>query len=282
MVSVRFRRYALLLTVLLVSLFLLTVQTRGGGPTRAADLVGLVVTPAQNLLAHVHRGALGAWHTFTDWKAVRNENLTLRAENERLTVQSLQVRETDQENRRLRRLLALRDRMPLTTMTGEIIGREGGGWSRSLTVNRGRADGVAQQMPLIVPEGLVGRVAQVRSGASIVQLLNDPTSTVGTVVQRTRTPGLVEGEPGGGVRFKFLARDGAGVTPGDLVVTSGLGTLFPKGIPVGRVTAIEDKGSALFHYAVLAPAVDFARVEEVLLLTGQSAQDVAGFFTPDG
>jgi rod shape-determining protein MreC len=282
MVSVRFRRYALLLAVLLVSLFLLTVQTRGGGPTRAADLVGLVVTPAQSLLAHVHRGALGAWHTFTDWKAVRNENLTLRADNERLTVQSLQVRETDQENLRLRRLLALRDRMPLTTLTGEIIGREGGGWSRSLTVNRGRAAGVARQMPVIVPEGLVGRVAQVSSGASVVQLLNDPTSTVGAVVQRTRTPGLVEGEPGGGVRFKFMARDGAGVTPGDLVVTSGLGTLFPKGIPVGRVTAIEDKGSALFHFAVLTPAVDFARVEEVLLLTGQSAQDVAGSFTPDG
>ena len=282
MVSVRFRRYALLLAVLLVSLLLLTVQTRGGGPTRAADLVGFVVTPAQSLLAHAHRGALGAWHTFTDWKAVRNENLTLRADNERLRVQSLQVRETDQENRRLRRLLALRDRMPLTTLTGEIIGREGGGWSRSLTVNRGRADGISRQMPVIVPEGLVGRVAQVSSGASIVQLLNDPTSTVGAIVQRTRTPGLVEGEPGGGVRFKFMARDGAGVTPGDLVVTSGLGTLFPKGIPVGRVTAIEDKGSALFHFAVLTPAVDFARVEEVLLLTGQSAQDVAGSFTPDG
>lgn len=278
----RFRRYALLLAVLLMSLFLLTVQTRGGGPTRVADLVALAITPVQNLLAKAHRGALGAWHTFADWKAVRGENLALRADNERLRVQSLQVRETDQENRRLRRLLALRDRMPLATLTGEIIGREAGGWARSLTVNRGRADGVAQQMPVIVPEGLVGRVAQVRSGASVVQLLSDPTSTVGAVVQRTRTPGLVEGEPGGGVRFKFMARDGAGVAAGDLIVTSGLGTLFPKGIPVGRVTAIEDKGSALFHFAVLAPAVDFTRVEEVLLLTGQSAQDVAGVFTPDG
>ena len=75
---------------------------------------------------------------------------------------------------------------------------------------------------------------------------------------------------------------GVGVAPGDLIVTSGLGTLFPKGIPVGRVTAIEDKGSALFHFATLTPAVDFARVEEVLLLTGQSVQDVAGLFTPDG
>jgi rod shape-determining protein MreC len=75
-----------------------------------------------------------------------------------------------------------------------------------------------------------------------------------------------------------LARDGAGVAPGDLIVTSGLGTLFPKGIPVGRVTAIEDKGSALFHFAVVAPVVDFARVEEVLLLTGQTTQDLAGLF----
>jgi rod shape-determining protein MreC len=268
--------------VLLTSLVLLTVQTRGGGQTRAGDLVALVLNPLQSVLAKVHRGALGTWHVFVDWRSVRAENTALRADNERLRVQSLQVREIDQENRRLRRLLTLRDRPPLTTLTGEIIGREGGGWARSLTVNRGRSDGVAQQMPAIVPEGLVGRVAQVRSGASVVQLLNDPTSTVGAVVQRTRTAGLVEGEPSGGLRFKFMARDGAGVSPGDLIVTSGVGTLFPKGIPVGRITAIEDKGSALFHFAVVAPAVDFARVEEVLLLTGQSTQDIAGLFIPGG
>ena len=278
----KFRRYALLLGILFTSLFLLTIQTRGGGPTRAADLLALTLNPVQSVLARVHRAALGTWHTFVDWRTVRGENVALRAENERLRIQALQVRETDQENKRLRRLLALRDRLPLTTLTGEIIGRDGGGWARSLTVNRGKSDGIAQQMPVIVPEGLVGRVAQVRAGASVVQLLNDPASTVGAVVQRTRTAGLVEGEPSGGIRFKFMARDGAGVTAGDLIVTSGVGSLFPKGIPVGRISAIEDKGSALFHFAVVAPAVDFARVEEILLLTGQSTQDVAGLFIPGG
>jgi len=279
---VKFRRYALLLGVLFTSLFLLTIQTRGGGPTRAADLLALTLNPVQSVLARVHRAALGTWHTLVDWRSVRSENAVLRAENERLRIQALQVRETDQENKRLRRLLALRDRLPLTTLTGEIIGRDGGGWARSLTVNRGKSDGIAQQMPVIVPEGLVGRVAQVRTGASVVQLLNDPASTVGAVVQRTRTAGLIEGEPSGGLRFKFMARDGAGVTAGDLIVTSGVGSLFPKGIPVGRITAIEDKGSALFHFAVVVPAVDFARVEEILLLTGQSTQDVAGLFIPGG
>ena len=79
-----------------------------------------------------------------------------------------------------------------------------------------------------------------------------------------------------------MAREGAGILPGDLIVTSGQGHVFPKGLPVGRVVAIEDKGSALFHFAVLAPAADFARVEEVLLLTGQTPRDLAALFQKDG
>ena len=278
----RSRRYGLLVSVLLVSLLLLTVQTRGGGTARAGDAAAVILTPVQSLLVKIHRGALGVWNTYADWKRVRTDNAALREETERLRVQSLQQTETEQENARLRRLLDLRERLPLSALAGEVIGRESGGWVRALTVNRGRGSGVAQQTPVIVPEGLVGRVVQVRSGASVVQLINDPVSTVGAIVQRTRTPGLVEGDAGGLVRFKFMARDGAQVAAGDVIVTSGLGSLFPKGLPVGRVVAIEDKGSALFHFAVVAPAVDFARIEEVLLLTGQTAQDVAAVFGMGG
>ena len=231
---------------------------------------------------NVHRGALGIWTTYVDWKSVRTENRLLQAEGERLRIQALQVEETQQENARLRRLLSLRERLPLAALAGEVVGREEDGWVRAITVNRGRGHGINRQAPVIVPEGLVGRVLQVRPGASVIQLLNDPASTVGAVVQRTRTFGLVEGAPRGTVRLKFMARDGAQVAPGDLVVTSGLGNLFPKGLPIGRVIAIEDKGSALFHFAVLTPAVDFARVEEILLLTGQTPYDVASLFTPDG
>lgn len=276
------RTYGVLLAVLGVCLLLLTVQTRGGGTGRAADVVAFVVTPVQSLLVEIHRGALNVWITYVDWKSVRRENAALRAEAERLRLQSLQVDETRQENVRLRRLLALHERLPLSALAGEVVGREAGGWVRAFTVNRGRGSGVTRQVPVIVPEGLVGRVVQVRAGASVIQLLNDPASTVGAVVQRTRTLGLVEGDAGGTVRLKFMARDGAHVAPGDVVVTSGLGSLFPKGLPIGRVVAIQDKGSALFHFAVLAPAVDFARVEEVLLLTGQTQQDLAGLFSPEG
>ena len=278
----RVRRYGILLAVLLVSLLLLTIQTRGGGTGRASELVTVAVTPVQGLLVRIHRSALDFWANYVEWKSVRRENTVLREENEHLRVQALQAGETREENVRLRRLLVLRDRLPLATVSGEVIGREAGGWVRSLTVNRGRGDGIAQQTPVIVPDGLVGRVVQVHRAAAVVQLLNDPASTVGAVVQRTRTAGLVEGDAGGTVRFKCMARDGASVTLGDLVVTSGLGTTFPKGLPVGRVVKVEDKGSALFHFAVLAPAVDFSRVEEVLLVTGQTTQDVAALFQPEG
>jgi rod shape-determining protein MreC len=115
-----------------------------------------------------------------------------------------------------------------------------------------------------------------------VQVLTDPASTVGAHVVRTRTPGIVEGEPSGVLRFKYMARDGAQIQVGDELVTSGHGGIFPRGIPVGRVRSIDDRGSALFHYAILDPAVNFSRVDDVLLITGESRQDLAAFFPSDG
>jgi rod shape-determining protein MreC len=278
----RIRRYALLAGIVLFCLLLLTVQTRGTGLAVVADLVSFSVTPAQVVLGKLHRGAHAVWSEYLNWKAARVETIGLRAENERLRVQALDVTDVREENRRLRRLLELRERIEMATLTGEVIGRDGGGWVRALTVNRGRADGIAPQMPVIVPEGLIGRVVRVRSGASIVQLLNDPVSAAGAMVQRTRTQGLVEGDPGGGLRFRYTARDGGGITPGDLIVTSGSGEVFPRGLPVGRVIVVQDKGSALFHFAVLHPMVDFAKVNEVLLLTGQTSRDLAGLFARGG
>jgi len=266
--------------MVLVSLALLTLESRGQGSAGPGDLLARLTTPLQAALAKIHRSALSVWATYLDWREFRSENRGLREEVERLRIGSLQVRETQDENLRLRRLLGLRERLPLATLPGEVIAREWSGWVRSLVVNQGRGAGIIRLTPVIVPEGLVGRVVEVRAGASVIQLLNDPASTVGALVQRTRTPGLVEGEPGGSLRFKFLARDGGGIQVGDLILTSGLGGLFPKGIPVGRVRAVEARGSALFHYAHLSPVADFARVEEVLFLTGRSSADLFDYFPP--
>jgi rod shape-determining protein MreC len=274
---VKIRRFVLLVTILVVCLGLLTLQTRGYG-ARAGDVVALVTTPIQIALAAIPRAALGAWSVYLDWKGVRSENRRLREEIQRLRVDALWVTEAVDENRRLRRLLDLRNRLPVATLAGEVIARDWGGWVRSLTVNRGRGDDVKRLTAVISPDGLVGRIVDVRMGASIVQVLTDPSSTVGAHALRTRTPGIVEGEPRGTIRFKYMARDGAGIAVDDVIVTAGLGGVFPRGVPIGRVRAIDDRGSALFHYALLAPVVDFARVDEVLLVTGERMLDLTAFF----
>lgn len=275
---VRYRKYALLGSVLLVCLVLLTLQIRGRSAWEPGEFVTWFTSPAQALLTKTQRAALSLWFTYRSWQDLRAENWTLREEVERLRLESLQVAEIVEENSRLRRTLALKERLPLQTLPGEVIGREWGGWVRALTVNRGRGDGIARLTPVIVADGVVGRVVAVRAGAAVIQLINDPSSAVGGVVQRTRVQGVVEGATGGSVRFKYLVRDGGGVQVGDLVVTSGLGGLFPKGLPVGRVTRVEQRASGLFHYATLSSTVDFARVEEVLLLVGQSPVDLSPFF----
>ena len=273
----KLRAIVLLGAVAAVCLVLLTLQMRGKA-AGASDLLAVVTTPVQSALARLNRTTVGVWSTYREWKNVRVENRRLREEAQRLRVEALRVSEMVEENQRLRRLLALKAALPLTTLSGEVIAREWGGWVRSLTVNRGRADHVTRLSAVIAPEGLIGRVVDVRPGASIVQVLTDPASTVGALVVRTRTQGIVEGEPRGTLRLKFMARDGGGIQVGDLVVTSGAGGLFPRGIPVGRVRAIDDRGSALFSYAHLTPAVDFARIDEVLLIVGDGVHDVAALF----
>jgi rod shape-determining protein MreC len=279
---VKRRGLLLLTTVSGVCLVLLTLQSRGQSSSGAADALAVVTAPIQTVLAKISQGAVGVWSTYTDWRDVRAENRRLREEVQRLKIEALRVDETLDENGRLRKLLTLQQQLPLHTLAGEVIAREWGGWVRSLTVNRGRADRVARLTAVIAPTGLVGRIVDVRPGTAIVQVLTDPASTVSAHVLRTRTPGIVEGDPRGTVRFKFMARDGAGIQIGDLVLTSGLGGLFPRGVPIGQVRAIDDRGSALFHYATLAPTVDFARVDEVLLLIGDATRDVTSLFPAGG
>jgi rod shape-determining protein MreC len=278
---VKIRKFVLLGSLVAACLLLLTLQMRGYG-SAARDVFAVVTAPIQTGLAKASRATFGLWATYLDWKNVRAENRRLREEVQELRVQGLRVTETSDENRRLRRLLALQEHLPLTTLSGEVIAREWGGWIRSLTVNRGRGDNVPRLTAVISPSGLIGRVVDVRPGVSIVQVLTDPTSTVGAHVLRTRTPGIVEGDPRGTLRFKFMARDGASIQTGDVLVTAGQGGLFPRGIPIGTVRTIDNRGAALFHYAEITPAVDFARVDEVLLVTGDAQHDLTAFFPTGG
>jgi rod shape-determining protein MreC len=277
---VKIRGLLLLGGTVLLCLLLLTLQARSQSPA-PADVLAAVTGPIQTAVARAGHFATGLWSTYREWRDVRGENTRLRDEIQRLRTATLQVDETSDENRRLRRLLALQQRVPLATLASEIIAREWGGWVRSFTIGRGRQDGVTRLTAVITPAGLVGRVVEVRHATAIVQVLTDPASTIGAHVVRTRTSGIVEGQARGTMRFKFMARDGASLQVGDLVVTSGVSGLIPRGLPVGRIAAVDDRGSALFHFAALAPLDDLSRLEEVLLVMNPGgAPDLTALFQP--
>ncbi len=271
----RHRTASLFALVVLTSFALLTVGGRSPGWRLPVEWVGPAMTPLQLAATQLHRKALAIWDGYRDWRAVRGENQRLRQEVESLRMSQLHLSELEWENRRLRNLLGLAEHLPLETVPAEVIAREWNGWVRSFTVNRGRANGVERLQPVIVPEGVLGRVADVRQHSSIIQLVSDPASSVSAVTQRSRVQGVVEGGPSGHVRLRFPAQE-AQIDEGELVITSGLGGLFPKGLPLGRVSRVNPLTTGLFRYAQLEPVVEIPKVESVLILRGQV--DLSTFF----
>ncbi len=273
---IRYRKYSRLLLVLLASLALLSLQQSRPESQWLADGVAAVTAPVQAAFARLHRGALGLWTTYLEWKALRTDNQRLRAEVVALRLRQLRQDELDAENERLRSLLALRERLDVRTIGAEVVAREWNGFTRGLTINRGRSDGLERLAPVIVTRGVVGRLLDLRRDSAVVQLVTDPASSIGGVVNRTRAQGLIEGVAGGRIRLKLAARE-EGVMVGDLVSTSGVGGVFPKGLPVGRVARVHPP-NGLFRIADLQPAVDLATVEEVLVLPLGVARDFGSAF----
>ncbi len=274
---IRYRKYTRLLLVLLASFALLTYQQTRPEGQWLAEGIAAVTAPVQTAFARVHRAALGVWTTYLEWKALRTDAERLRSEVTALRLRQLRQDELEAENVRLRALLALRERLPVRTIGAEVVAREWNGFTRALTINRGRADGLERLAPVIVTGGVVGRVMDLRRGSAIVQLLTDPASSIAGVVSRTRAQGLVEGVAGGRMRLKLPARE-EGVTSGDLVYTSGIGGIFPKGLPLGRVTRVHAP-TGVFRIADIEPAVDLTTVEEVLVLPRGVAADLGPAFS---
>lgn len=275
---IRYRRYWLLLSVVLAAGVLLTVQQGRPGDTLGfGEPVAWVTAPLQATLARAHRGAVALWTTYLDWKGLRADRDRLGTEVTLLRLRQLRHDELEGENQRLRQLLALRERLPARVLGAEVVAREWNGFTRGLTINRGRRDGVERVAPVIVTHGVVGRVASVRGASAVVQVLTDPASSIGGAVQRTRAQGLVEGVAGGRLRLKLAASE-EGVKAGDVVVTSGIGELFPKGLPLGRVLRVYPP-TGVFRTAELEPAVDLAVVEEVLMLPRGATLDLGPAFT---
>jgi rod shape-determining protein MreC len=206
-----------------------------------------------------------AFHRETYKENRRLEERVRQLETE-LQVHSLRA----QEAGRLRQLLSLRDSVPMDTVAAEVVGRDGVPWFRTLTINKGEADGVGLDAPVMSPTGVVGRVFAVGAHAARVQVLLDRDSGAGVLVERSRVPGVVSGQVSGqasGADDLVLeyVPERSDVAVGDVVVTSGLEGIYPKGLVVGRVRYV-GKGSGLFRDIRVEPSARFDRLEEVLVV----------------
>ncbi|NGZ04735.1 MAG: rod shape-determining protein MreC [Magnetococcales bacterium] len=201
----------------------------------------------------------------TELSRLDRENRQFKAEVERLRPMGIRLEELEQENQRLRALLQMRPDPAFRALAVRVVGDSSSAFARSFILNAGRQDGVIVNAPVTVPEGLVGRVVRASGNASLVISLLDLNSRIPVLVQRSRVKAVAAGQNGHRLHLEYLPKD-ADVVVGDLVVTSGTGGIFPKGLAVGKVTALESGKDGLFRAAQIQPMVDFDRIEEAHLL----------------
>jgi rod shape-determining protein MreC len=207
----------------------------------------------------------GVWHEYVDLRGIQGENRRLRAEVREYQQRMESLQEMAQENRRLQAALELPPVAAGEAVVARVIDKDATNWFRTVLIDRGSRHGIERNTTVMAPQGLVGRVTEVTPIASRVQLTTDSVSAVSALVQRARVTGIVSGDGGPSLRLKYLPLM-ADVVVGDRVLTSGMGGVFPKGIPIGTVAAVERRSGALFQEAVIEPAVDLSRLEEVIVL----------------
>lgn len=229
-----------------------------------------IMSPFQRAFSWVGSQLAFVKNSVAEISHLHEQNKQLREEVELLRAQNLTASEYASENQRLRNLLGYKQAaVQFDLVAASVIGRESASWSSVIVINRGTFDGVANNMAVVTEMGLVGHVMEAGLNSSKVQLLLDPRSSVGTLIQRpeSRVAGIVEGDIKNPNFPKMvnIPKD-SDVQVNDMVVTSGFGGVYPKGLVVGKIIDIHNEEGGLLKYGVLDPSVDFQKLEDVAVI----------------
>ncbi len=282
----RYKNSLVLTLVLFAQFILLAVQVRPGLPgAAAADQAGVkilrlgvttVVTPPEKVLHHGGLSLRGIWSSYVNLIDVKEHNEQLLAENQRLQMEQAALAEDARQGERLQELLAFKQHYVDTTVPAQVLGSSGSDHERVFSIDKGSDDGIAPEMPVITPDGIVGRVREVTGHSSQVLEISDSTSAVGILLEQTRTRGILRGDNVGHAQIVNLMPDDR-IKPGQLVLTSGGDQIFPRGLPVGTVDKVVlDIDNQPLVNVVLKPAANLNRLEEVLVVTGTGTAPSVG------
>lgn len=248
-----------------VSLTLLTWKVKGRVPVALFESTVLSIThPLQQVVTWTMRSLKDVWGNYVYLLNVQRDNQRLHEEIKWLRQENHRYLEAYLQYQRLQRLLNFREQTPLDVVAAEVVGRNSSSWTEIIFINRGTRDRVAKGFPVVTYDGLVGQVIHAAPALSQVMLMTDFRSGIDALVQRTRASGVVAGRGRDLAELKFLPV-GTDLQPGDRLISSGMGGVFPKGLIIGVVKDIHRNGRQTQKVAI-QPSVDFSHLEEVLVL----------------
>ena len=227
----------------------------------------------QNGFMSTAQGISRVWKDYISLTELHKENVQLNEDLDRIKRENIRLLEATAELERFKEILDLKKSSPYPMITARVIGRDPTNWYQSILTDKGEKDGVATDMGVISPAGVVGRIVKTYPRSSRVLLLTDRNSSVAGLIQRTRDEGIIGGTEKGMARIKYIPVLSK-LEKGDLILTSGLVGSFPKGLLIGWLGEVEVQEMALFRQAELIPAVDFSKLEEVMII-GESERDPA-------
>ncbi|MHB1136303.1 MAG: rod shape-determining protein MreC [Coriobacteriia bacterium] len=271
-------RPTLLIIFVVLSLVMLTAYFRESddGLLHSARRVTLEVTaPFARVGTFVTSPFRSIGSFFDGIGASRERVQTLEQQNQELRARLAELEEARQENERLRALVDFAEERKFAKLGAEVIRRPLSIWEGVIVIDRGSADGVEPGMPVIAAQGLVGQVADVAAHSSSVRLVTDQMSGVAAIVQSTRTPGVVRGSVEGSLSLDFVDRNLLPVA-GDVVITSGIGGVYPGGIVIGDVVSVDDRHGELYPRIKVESRVPVGAIEEVFVLVGAVIDTDAG------
>jgi rod shape-determining protein MreC len=251
---------AIVLHVILISA---QVSTTAGIPFIQVVTFGLFSEVQRGTMTSVD-SVRGVWSGYVALRDAQAENQALKQELQRLQIRLQEERAQAQRAENFRQLLELRDRAGVETVAAEVIAGPATIEFRDMTIDKGSTDGVQPDMAVIAPAGVVGRVHLSSPRAARVQMLIDLNAAAGAMIERTRLQGLVIGQ-GSTLQMEYVPST-SDVKPGDVVVTSGIDKIYPKGFVIGTIETVE-RSSGTYYEITIRPAVDFSRLEEVLVVT---------------
>ncbi len=268
----RYKRFLMTAVFLLVAFLTYALNLRNKEHANPLERAVMNVTaPVAGSVATITGTAGDIWSNYIDLLEVRQENIELRKSVKLLNERMVAKNEAAVENARLKALLDLKGAVAVPSIAVSVIGEDSSAWFKTLVVDRGSADGLLEGMPVVAAGGVVGRLVKVAPQSSRVLLLTDHASAIAAVVQRSRARGVVRGAGGGRCSLEFTVKD-EDVKVGDAVISSGIGGVFPKGLPIGEVTMVKKGEYGVFQTIEVRPSVNIGKLEEMLVLVRQSGE----------